>query len=297
MLWTRRALLETCFAMLTGPAFAQERTPRSTEPELKPDFVCPMDPDVHSALPGKCPRCGMQLQAHILEPQAYSMDFTAQPASLPAGRPVDLSFSINDPNTGALVKNFDFVHEKLFHLFAVSQDLKWFLHDHPVLGGDGLFKLPVTFPSGGMYELFADFYPRGGTPQWIPRFLYTQGAEPRSSPRASKTSDEVKYTNPQKDGDVEVNLQLDPIEPMAGRATTLFFNANPGDGLELWLGTYAHAFWISHDLLDAEHTHPAFFGNLQFEVYFPRPGVYRFWLQFQRKGTLHTMKFDIPVKG
>lgn len=235
----------------------------------------------------------MQLQARILEPQAYTLGLTAQPANLPSTRPVELSFSIRDPNTGALVKNFDLVHEKLFHLFAVSQDLEWFLHDHPVLGTDGVFKLPVTFPAAGMYEVFADFFPTGGTPQWIPRFLYTQGAETRSVPASSI----VKYTNPQKDGGVEVNLQLDPLQPIAGRATTLFFNADPGDGMELWLGTYAHALWVSHDLLDAEHTHPSFLGNLQFEVYFPRPGVYRFWLQFQRKGTLHTMKFDVPVKG
>ncbi len=285
--------------LLAGGSFAQERTPRTTEPELKPDFVCPMDPDVHSAVPGKCPRCGMQLQARILEAQAYRLSLAAQPANLPAKRSVELSFAISDPNTGTPVKSFDLVHEKLFHFFAVSQDLEWFLHDHPVLGGDGVFRLPVTFPAAGMYEVFADFYPTGATPQWIPRFLYTSGLRGYTSGArgGSPASPEVKYMNPQSDGGVEINLQLDPLEPMAGRATSLFFNANPADGLELWLGTYAHAFWISHDLLDAEHTHPAFFGNLQFEVYFPRPGVYRFWLQFQRKGTLHTMKFDIPVKG
>jgi hypothetical protein len=235
----------------------------------------------------------MRLEARILEPQAYRLGLTSQPPNFPAGGPVELTFAINNPGTGAPVNNFDPVHEKLFHLFAVSENLEWFLHGHPALGSDGVFRLPVTFPAPGLYEIFADFYPTGAAPQWIPRFLYTQGAEAGSPPLDAH----VKYVTPQRDRGVEVTLETEPAEPLAGRATTLFFHASPGDVLELWLGTYAHAFWVSHDLTDAAHTHPSRSGDLQFEVYFPRPGVYRFWLQFQRKGDLHTTKFDIAVKG
>jgi hypothetical protein len=285
---TRRTLLgASAIALL----YRQGRGQAASGPA--PDFVCPMDPDVHSPVPGKCPRCGMPLEARIVDPRVYPMEIAARPETIPAGRSVELSFRLMDPRTRSTVTQFELVHEKLFHLFAVSEDLEWFLHDHPALGPDGVFRLPVTFPKTGLYALFADLYPKGGSPQWLPRFVYTQGAEMRAGLRAIAAEPHLTT----RDGDVTVAVELSPQQPFAGRATNLFFKVTPGDGMELWLGTYAHAFWISSDLADAEHTHPVYPGDLQFQAYFPRPGTYRFWMQFQRKGVLHTVRFDIPVSG
>ena len=36
---------------------------------------------------------------------------------------------------------------------------------------------------------------------------------------------------------------------------------------------------------------------VEFEVVFPRPQAYRVWVQFQRKGVVNTLHFDIPVKN
>ena len=36
---------------------------------------------------------------------------------------------------------------------------------------------------------------------------------------------------------------------------------------------------------------------MEFEVVFPRPGVYRLWLQLQSDGTVNTVHFDVPVGG
>jgi hypothetical protein len=40
---------------------ASSSPPASTSPPPV-DYTCPMHPDVHSATPGKCPKCGMELQ-------------------------------------------------------------------------------------------------------------------------------------------------------------------------------------------------------------------------------------------
>jgi hypothetical protein len=103
-----------------------------------------MDRDVRSKTPGKCPRCGMTLVANLPEPVEYPVDLRVDPPQIPSARPITLEFRIADPETGAPVKHFEIVHEKLFHLFIVSQDLQYFAHVHPQLGGDSVFRLDTV---------------------------------------------------------------------------------------------------------------------------------------------------------
>ncbi len=48
----------------------------------KVDFVCPMDKDVHSPVPGKCPRCGMKLVAGLADPVEYPVRMSVSPRLL-----------------------------------------------------------------------------------------------------------------------------------------------------------------------------------------------------------------------
>ena len=52
-------------------------------------------------------------------------------------------------------------------MFVVSQDLQFFVHDHPVFQPDGDFLYDIAFPKPGMYRVLGDFYPDGATPQLI----------------------------------------------------------------------------------------------------------------------------------
>jgi hypothetical protein len=48
------------------------------------------------------------------------------------------------------------------------------------------------------------------------------------------------------------------------------------------------------------HTHPTIADGsheMQFNLVFPRPRVYRIWVQFQRKGVVNTAQFDVPVSA
>ena len=91
---------------------------------------------------------------------------------------------------------------------------------------------------------------------------------------------------------------MEPEQPIAGTKTLMFFQLNPGDGLEKYIGAWAHMLAVSEDLIDTIHAHP-FLANggpqVQFNMIFPRPGVYRVWVQFQRLGVVNTVKFDVPV--
>lgn len=258
------------------------------------EFTCPMDRDVRSKTPGKCPRCGMALVANLPEPVEYPVELRVDPPQIPSARPVTLEFRIADPRTGGPVKQFEIVHEKLFHLFIVSQDLEYFAHVHPEFDG-AVFRLNTALPKPGTYRLLADFYPTGGTPQLVPKTITTAGyttpleaAIPRLAPDLS----------PKQGDNLEVELKLDPPQPIAGRKTMLFVHLTPADGLEPYIGAWAHLLAVSNDLVDTIHTHP-FIANggpdMQFNIFFPREATYRVWIQFQRKGVVNTVAFTIPV--
>jgi len=261
------------------------------------EFVCPMDRDVRSKSPGSCPRCGMKLVAGLPMPVEYPMDFRADPPSLPAGREVTLAFRVLDPGTGRPITRFEIIHEKLFHLFLVSQDLEYFSHEHPALGRDGWFRLKTRLPKPGVYRLLADFDPTGGTPQLAARTFSTAGW---SAPLAGSIAHPPQDLTPQRGTNVNVSLTLDPEIPLAGKKTMLVFQVAPADGLQQFIGAWAHLLAVSNDLIDTIHSHPFLADGgpqMQFNLFFPRAAPYRIWLQLQRDGVVNTVSFTLHVKA
>lgn len=257
------------------------------------EFTCPMDPEVRSAQPGKCPKCGMKLEAGIREQIEYPLQLQVKPRQIPAGRELQLTFHASDPKTGARVTKFEVVHEKLFHLFVVSDDLQYFAHVHPEAQPGGAFLLRTTLPKPGIYRLLADYYPSGGVPQLAPKTLTTTGYAGPLSPAELKAD-----LTPQHGENLEVELTTDPPQPVAGKKTLLFFKLKPAEGLEPYLGAWGHMLAVSNDLIDMIHTHPSIGDGgprVQFDLYFPREATYRIWVQFQRLGKVNTVVFTVPV--
>jgi Heavy metal binding domain len=263
--------------------------PGSLPPPL--DYVCPMHPDVRSAGPGKCPRCGMTLVLGVPDPVEYPMNLTLTPRTPRPHQPVNLVFQVRDPKTNAPVTKFELIHEKLFHMFIVSQDLDFFLHDHPVMTGDGVFRYRGSLPKPGMYRLLADCYPTNGTPQLIAKTIFVPGG--RWEPQHLEPDLAAKHTE-----NMDIELTTEPPVPLAGFKTMLFFHLKPGDGIEPYLGAWAHMLAASDDLIDLIHTHPFIADGgpqMQFNIIFPRARTYRMWVQFQRKGVVNTAVFTLPV--
>lgn len=235
----------------------------------------------------------MKLAPGIKEQVEYPVELKVRPGHAPAGQRVELEFRILDPKSGEPANQFEVIHEKIFHLFLISQDLQYFTHEHPERTSDGTFKLPVTLPRPGLYRMLADFYPTGGTPQLVPLTLTTSGYR---GPLVAATLE--PDLTPKRGENLEVELRLEPEQPIAGKKTMMFFTLKPGDGLEPLLGAWGHMLAASNDLVDAIHSHPAIAGGgpqMQFNVFFPREATYRVWGQFQRKGVVNTVAFTVPV--
>ena len=282
--------------LFTGILLAQDAAkfplPPPDAPEPPVEFVCPMDPDIRSKGPGKCSRCGMALVAGIPEQVEYPVELKVTPKLLRPGEKMEVAFHVLDPKSRRPVTEFEVVHEKLYHMFIVSQDLQYFVHDHPVLGPDSVFRYQAQLPKPGMYRVLSDFYPKGSIPQLIASTLIVPGAPITAG--AQLTPDIAPKTGE----NMNASLTMEPAQPIAGMKTLMFFKLDPGDGMEKYLGAWGHMMAASGDLVDMIHTHPFLADggpNVQFNMIFPRPGVYRVWVQFQRKGVVNTFAFNIPV--
>jgi hypothetical protein len=264
----------------------------ATQPAEILDFVCPMHLDVHMPHPGHCPRCGMALVANLPDRVEYPLKLAIRPLAPKAGQNLQLAFTVIDPKTEKQVTDFQTMHEKLYHLFIVSQDLEYFRHDHPELGADGAFHFTTVLPKPGMYRVLSDFYPTGGTPQLIVKTLMLPGS---ALTRGTRLTPDLAAKDAEN---LRISLTLEPAQPIAGMKTLLFFHLEPADGLEPYLGSWSHMLAASDDLIDLIHDHPFIADGgpqMQFNVIFPRARIYRVWAQFQRKGIVNTARFDIPV--
>ena len=266
------------------------------EPAAPLDYVCPMDPEVRAASPGICSRCGMKLRLGVADHLEYALDLKLQPRAVRTGSAAELIFKIAQPATGKPVHDFEIVHEKLFHLFIVSEDLSFFLHEHPRLTEDYSFRFKTCFPKPGMYRLLCDFYPKGGTPQLLQRTLLIPDSSGKFSgfDAASLAPDLAE----KQASNLTVEVSTQPERPIAGMKTLMFFHLKPAEGLEPYLGVWAHMLAVSDDLIDVMHSHPFRADGrpqIQFNMIFPRARTYKVWVQFQRQGIVNTVAFNVPV--
>ena len=253
-----------------------------------------MDPDVRSTQPARCPRCGMKLVAGIPDYVEHYVDLKTVPPRLVAGQPAVLQFTVMDPRPAKTapgarpaprpVRDFEVIHEKLFHLFILSEDLTVFAHEHPEKDFGPEFELTWTFPKAGHYRLMCDYYPRGATPQITLKSLFVGPGEELPVPPLTANT--------------EVRLVTEPETPVAGMRTRLYFSLAPAAGWKPWLGAWGHLLVASADTVDLIHTHPFLLhgaDRMQFNVIFPRPGRHRLWVQFEREDVVNSVAFDVEV--
>ena len=75
----------------------------------------------------------MKLVEGVKDIVEYPLNLGIKPSDVRPGELTRLTFGVVDPKSGQPVRNFEVVHEKLFHLFVVSQDLKFFLQGSMLL--------------------------------------------------------------------------------------------------------------------------------------------------------------------
>src|SRR6185503_7448712 len=276
-------------------------------------YTCPMHLEIRTNAPGKCPKCQMVLvPANPGVPEDFDLKMEATPKAPRANEKVRLRFAIYNPRTGQQIQQFAILHEKLFHLFVVSQDMTEFQHIHPELQPDGSFTIETSLPRPGQYKIYSDFYPVDGIPQVLQRNLATAAySSDLFSSQARLTPDTVLTKT--VDGLV-IELKLEPAQIIAGRPATLKYHLTdartgvPIKDLAPYLGALGHTLILSEDQSDYVHSHPEELvtestdkekmrggPDVTFGALLPRPGVYRVWTQFLRGETLTTVSFTVKA--
>jgi len=303
------AMCSVSAAPLQSPGPSQVEGPSS--PAGFTAWFCPMHPEVTAADGGRCRKCGMALVAgDPFDTREYTIEFSTAPTVVKAGVPITMFFTVRHPGSGAPIRNFEVVHDKRYHLFIVSRDMDVFEHIHPEQRPDGTWAIEVKLPKPGYYQILSDFIPTGGSPQFIGRTLVTTDFDGDLESQAAHLEPDTVLNKTV--GSITAHIQLEPSILVAGQYGHLSFTltdavtGQPVTDLQPYLGAFGHALILSEDMLDYVHSHPfegpesditrGFGGpNVTFEGYMPRPGRYRAWSQFQRKGQVITVPFTLNV--
>jgi hypothetical protein len=227
----------------------------------------------------------------------FVLDLITTPRHPVAEEPVELEIRVRLATSFELREAVDFEiqHEKLMHLFVISSDGARFEHAHPEPSGPGVFRLQYRFPAPGRYKIFADVAPRGAGSQVLSATVEVAGDASRSRPAAPAPRTRAAL-EPPRDG------------LHAGRTVTLEVlltdrEGHPVRDLEPWLGSMAHLMLLHEDTETFAHAHPderepglGRDGRIPFLVRLPKPGAYRGWLQFQRKGKIETVEVALNAQ-
>jgi hypothetical protein len=285
-------------------------------------WMCPMHPDYTMDAEGRCPRCGMALvRGAPFDVRDYRLDFSTEPSVAVAGEPVRLRFGIFHPGTGELIRRFEVVHERPYHLFVIGQDMEHFEHIHPEQHTDGTWAIDVRLPKAGYYKVLSDFVPGGGAAQLIARPLVTAGYEGDLIGDSARLVADTRLT--QTLDDVTATLSFDPPTFVAGLYGHLEYRltdaatGRPISDLQPYLGAFGHTLIMSEDGLRYVHAHPLSVldapddgglpvfvippgadldrlrggPDVTFDGLIPKAGRYKAWTQFRRNDRIYTFAF------
>jgi hypothetical protein len=123
------------------------------------------------------------------------------------------------------------------------------------------------------------------------------------SPSLSKAVD--------SDPNMTAELRFQPRTPLAGVETHFLIRFSkdgaPVNDLEPYIGAMAHGVFLSGDSDVYLHCHPEQLTSpeptarsgpdVPFATFFPRPGLYKLWVQFKRQGRTGVVSYVIDVRS
>ena len=238
------------------------------------------------------------------------------PARITAGKPVVLSFRIDQPSGAPLTRyrTGSGPHTGV-HLIIVRSDLGVIIHRHPKPQAGGVFKQEITLPTPGRYRVVVDAYPQLSGPLrnfQLPRWITVPGQAPNAALppfRPVVTVDGYRFVLSGSRGLRAVQANFMTVKVTRPDGTPATFTP--------WFGALAHAIFFRAGTLDYFHTHvcsartsgcTSVFGAsrvtgsqtrpgvLRVGVLLPVSGTWRLFLQCKVDGHALTAPFTLTVR-
>ncbi|MBX3114169.1 MAG: FixH family protein [Fimbriimonadaceae bacterium] len=235
----------------------------------------------------------------------YALSIVDFPKNAKAGESINLKLQVKDTKTGKVQSDFQIVHEMKFHLLIASEDLGWFVHEHPKMANDGTWSIPLTFPASGKYFVYGDVAPAGKSSQ-----LLISEVNVANGPKPNWNTSLVPTLGPTSVHGIVATLNPLDKEIPIGKNTVLEVQLRSPDGKPVldtvpWLGAAGHMMIIHEGGQTVVHSHPkedpetvamAKQGNFRFMGRFPKPGLYKAYAQFSHQGEIKTFGFVLDIK-
>jgi hypothetical protein len=238
------------------------------------------------------------------------------PATLSAGRPRQLSFTIEQPSGAPLThyRKGAGPHTGV-HLIVVRSDLGVIVHKHPPIAADGKISEAITLPTPGRYRVVVDAYPDLSGPLrnfQIFRWITVRGkAVSEPLPPFLPTVRVDGYTFTLRKPSVLRAIQPAFLQVKVTRPDGSAATFTP------WFGALAHAIFFRSGSLAYFHTHVCSAGmtgctsllgstrvtgtatkqgELRVGVLLPVSGTWRVFLQCKVDGHVLTTPFTLKVQ-
>jgi hypothetical protein len=238
------------------------------------------------------------------------------PATFSAGRPEQLSFTIEQPSGAPLTRYRKGAGPHTgVHLIVVRSDLGVIVHKHPPIAADGKISETITLPTPGRYRVVVDAYPALSGPLrnfQLFRWITVPGkavSEPLPPFHPTVRVDGYTFTlhkPPSIHAIQPAFLQVKVTRPDGSAAT-----------FTPWFGALAHAIFFRTGSLVYFHTHVCSAGmtgctsllgstsvtgtatkqgELRVGVLLPISGTWRLFLQCKIDGHVLTAPFTLKVR-
>jgi len=277
------------------------------------------------ALPLLATACGSKSSSPevptIAPARTYKLDSFEPAGKVEPGKPVKVSFTIQQPNGQPLTayRRGSGPHTGI-HLIIVRDDLNTIIHKHPPIDANGRLEEEIVFPKPGKYRVVVDAYPKkSGNPsalgaqgnfQLFDSIEVAGPYKPQPLPATRQTVDAggFRFT-------LHGNPKLKAIEPAFLTIGVTDAKGRPAK-FTPWFGALAHAIFFRRGSLDYFHTHvcapgasgcTSFLGatqvagssstpgKLRVGVLVPVPGKWRLFLQSRVNGRVVTAPFTLEV--
>jgi hypothetical protein len=249
--------------------------------------------------PGSHPPTGDSHKGHDMSKMggmAGTLMVKTDPAEVKAGQPTKLSLMMIHDAGGAMVTDFEVVHEKRIHLIIVREGLDQFAHIHPAIDSSGSLTVTYAFPTGGKYRLYADYKPVGKDQTTATAEVKVIGDSPPAPDLIPNAPGKVVGTG--------LNADIAIPKARAAEETKITFALldsmdKPITDLQPYLGAMGHLVIISADGKLYVHAHAvegkSASGVVEFAAHFSQAGIYKAWGQFQRAGEVCIVPFVVKV--